>query len=78
MPDGIFRYGSILFRSLFDDGGEVSATAVFHENVENASVSIDISVVVSYNVVVMEVFEYVSGGYMKTSQTKRKEKNVHF
>lgn len=61
MPDGVFGYGSVVFRSLFDDGGEVAATAVFHENVENSSVSVDVSVMVSYNVVVMQVFENVTG-----------------
>ena len=52
MPDGVFRYGSILFRCLLDDGGEVATAAVLYEDVENSSVSVDVSVVVSYNVVV--------------------------
>lgn len=43
--------GMGLLRSLFDDGREV----------ENSSDSIDISVVVSYDVVMMQVLEYVSG-----------------
>ena len=59
MPDGVFRYGSVLFRRLLDNGGEVAATAVFHENIENPSVSINVYVVVSYNAVVMKVLENV-------------------
>ena len=56
MPDCVFGYGSVQFRCLFNDGGEVAAAAVFHENIENPSVSVDISVVVSYNVTVMKMF----------------------
>jgi uncharacterized alkaline shock family protein YloU len=59
MPDGVFRYGSVLFRRLLDNGGEVATAAVFHEDVENSSVSVDVSVVVSYNVVVVTVLENV-------------------
>ena len=35
VPDGVFGYGSVLFRRLLDDGGEFAAAAVFHENIEN-------------------------------------------
>jgi uncharacterized alkaline shock family protein YloU len=60
MPDGVLGNGSVLFRRLFDNGREVAATTVFHEDVENASVPVDVCVVVSYNVVVMQVFEDVA------------------
>jgi len=60
MPDGVFGNWSVQLRSLFDDGGEVATAAVFHENVENSSVSINVSVVISYNVVVMKVLENIS------------------
>jgi uncharacterized alkaline shock family protein YloU len=62
MPDGAssFRYGSVLFHCLFDNGREVATAAVFHDNVENSSVSVDISVMVSYNVVVVKVLKHVS------------------
>ena len=46
MLDGVFGYGSVLFRHLLDNGGEVATAAVFHENIENPSVSVNISVVV--------------------------------
>ena len=62
MPDGVFGYGSVLFCRLLDNGGEITTIAVFHENIENSSISVDVSVMVSYNlnVVVMKVLENVS------------------
>ena len=60
-PDCVFGYGSVQFRCLFNDGGEVAAAAVFHKDVENPSVSVDVSIVISYNVVVMKVLQNVSG-----------------
>jgi uncharacterized alkaline shock family protein YloU len=60
VPDGVFGYGSVQFRSLFDDGGEVATATVLHENIENTGVSVNISVVISYNVVVMKVLQNIS------------------
>jgi len=60
MLDCVFGYGLVLFRRLLDDGGEVAIAAVIHEDVENSSVSVNVSVAVSYNVVVLEVLENVS------------------
>jgi len=54
------RSGLVLFRHLLDDGGEVATSAVLHEDVENASVYVDLSVMVSYNVVMMKVLENIS------------------
>ena len=45
MPDGVFGCGSVLFRRLLDDGVEVATAAILNENVENASVSVYLSVV---------------------------------
>ena len=56
----VLGYGLVLFRRLLDDGGEIATAAVLHEDVENASVSVKISVVVSYNVVMMKILENVS------------------
>lgn len=47
---------------MFDDAGEVAAAAVLHDNVEDASISVDVSVVISYDVFVVQVFENISGG----------------
>ena len=47
VPDGVFRYESALFHRMLDNGGEVATAAVFHENIENPSVSVDVSVVAS-------------------------------
>ena len=41
MPDSVFGYGPVQFCCSFNDGGEVAAAAVFHENVENPSVSVN-------------------------------------
>jgi hypothetical protein len=60
VPDGVFWYGPALFRRLIDDGGKVTSDAVCHENVEDSSVFIDVSVVFSYGVVMMKVLENVS------------------
>lgn len=49
-----------MFRSLFDDGGQVPASTVFHEDVENACIPVNVSVDVSYNMFVIKVFENVS------------------
>jgi hypothetical protein len=38
MTDGVFRYGSVLFCRLLDDGAEVATAAVLHEDVDNSSV----------------------------------------
>ena len=62
VPNGIFRYRSIVFLCLFNDAGEVTTTAVLHEDVEDASVSVDVSVVISYDVFVVQVFEDISMG----------------
>lgn len=60
VPYCIFGYRSVMSLGLLDDGGQVAAATVFHEDVENSSVSVDISIMVSYNVFVMEVFEDVT------------------
>ena len=57
VPDGVFRYGSVLALGLLDDGGEVATTAVFHEDVEDAGVAVDIAVVVSDDVLVVQIFQ---------------------
>jgi hypothetical protein len=41
---------------MFDDVREVSATAVFHENVENTAIAVHITVVIAYDMLVSEVF----------------------
>lgn len=43
------------------DGGQVAAAAVFHGNVEHANIAIDVTVVVSNHVVMMEDFQDVPG-----------------
>lgn len=50
-----------MFLCLFDHSGQVASSAVFHHNIEYASFSVDVSVVVSDYVFVVEVFEDISG-----------------
>lgn len=45
-----------MFRLFIDDGGNITTAAVFQDNVEISSISIDVA---SYNVVMMEVLENV-------------------
>lgn len=59
VPDRVLRYWAIVFEGLLDDIGEVATAAVFHEYIEYASIPVDITVVISYNVIVMEVFQDV-------------------
>jgi hypothetical protein len=49
-----------MFDGLFDDGRQVATSAVFHQDIENTGISVDISVMVSYYVVVMQIFQNVS------------------
>ena len=74
IPDGVFWDRSAVSLGLFDDAGEVAATAVFHENVEYPGVAVDVAVMISYNVVMVQVFEDVSGG---PSERTGHEGNVH-
>ncbi len=49
-----------MFFSFYDDSGQVSASAVFHEDVVNARLDVSVSFDVSYNVFVMKIFEDVA------------------
>lgn len=70
-PDGVFRNGSAGALGLFDDGGEVAAAAVFHDDVEDAGIAVDVAVVIAYNVFVVEVFEDVSGEVLAYKEKRR-------
>ena len=60
VPDGVFGYWLVLFHRLIDDGGKVATTEILHENIEGSRTFINVSVVVSYDVVMMKVLENVS------------------
>ena len=60
VPDGVFWDRSAVSLGLFDDAREVAAAAVFHENVEYPGIAVDVAVVISYNVFVVQVFEDVT------------------
>ena len=60
VPDGVFGYHATLFLCLFDDPREIPAAAIFHEDVEDARISVDEAIVVTNDVVVVKVFENVT------------------
>ena len=60
VPDGVFGNESVMSLGLFDDGGEVAASAEFHENVQDARIAVNVSVVIAYNMFVMEVLEDIA------------------
>jgi len=41
---GVFGDRSVLFRCLFNNGGEIATAAVFRKNAQNSKVSVDVSV----------------------------------
>lgn len=61
VPDGIFWNESIVPLRLLDHGGEVATAAKFHEDVENTRIAVNVSVMIAYNVLVMEVLQDVTG-----------------
>ena len=61
VPDGIFWNESIVPLRLLDHGGEVATAAKFHEDVENTRIAVNVSVMIAYNVFVMEVLQDVAG-----------------
>lgn len=78
IPDRVFRYWPVVFAGLFNDSREIAATAVLHHDVEDSGVAIDMSVVVSYDVVVVEVFEDVSTRFFFfESATRRENEKQH-
>lgn len=61
-PYGVLGNRSAMPLCYLDDVGQVSATTVLHENVQNACFSIHMSIIVSNNILMMKIFQYVSGG----------------
>ena len=56
VPDRLFRYRSIVFRSLLNYRRQVASATILHQNVQDASIPVHVAVMISYNVIVMEVF----------------------
>jgi len=50
----------VVFLNMFDHCQEIPASTIFHQNVENASVAINIAIVIANNVLVMQVFKDVT------------------
>ncbi len=64
-----------MFRSLFNDGGQVSAPTVFSYDVENACIFVNALFNVLHDVFVTEVFENVASetGMQKSKKNEMKE-----
>jgi hypothetical protein len=52
---------------LLDGSRKIASAAVFHNYVKDACISVDIAVMISYDVVVMEVLEDVPAGVLRTT-----------
>lgn len=59
VPDGVFWNCSVVSLGMLDDGAQVAAPTVLHEDVENTGVAVNMSVVITYDVFVVEVLEDV-------------------
>ena len=66
VADGALGVGGSLFRHLLDNGGEIATAALF-QNMENPSISINVSVMISYDVVMMKVLENVLSRHLLLS-----------
>lgn len=78
IPDSIFWNRPIVLCSLLDDRREVAASAVFHHDVEDSGIPIDVTVMVAYNVVVVEVFQYISAAPVNHHTASKGSLYSHF
>ena len=60
MPNRVLGNESVVFLCLLDDRGKVTTSTVFHEDVEDTGFSVNVSVVIAYNVFIFKVLEDVS------------------
>lgn len=49
-----------MFLGLFDHHGKVAASTIFHQNVQNSGFAVNVTVVIAYNVLVVQVFKDVT------------------
>jgi hypothetical protein len=79
VPYGVLRDWLVVFLRLLDDSGQVPTPAIFHEYVEDPCISVNVSVMVPDYVLVVQVFENISGfGSISKGATKSGEHDVHF
>ena len=67
IPDSVFRDGPALTLCLLDDRGEVAATTVLHEDVHDACLAVDVTVMIAHNMFMVEVLEDVAMRVFATS-----------
>ncbi len=53
MPDGFFWNEAVVFLRLLDDGGQVAAPTILHEDVELPCLAVNVAVIVSHDMVVV-------------------------
>ena len=59
IPDCVLGDWSIELDCLVYDGSKIATATVLHNDVQNASFAVDVTVVVAYDVIMMEVLENV-------------------
>ncbi len=59
VPDGVFGDRSVVSLGMLDNSAQVPAPAILHEDVEDAGVAVHMSIVIAYNVFVVEVLQDV-------------------
>ena len=60
VPYRIFWYWPAVSLCLFDNAGQVSTPTILHKNIQDPRLPVNVSVVIAYNVFVMEVLEDVA------------------
>lgn len=60
MPYRVFRDRSAMPLGLLDNGRQIASATVFHEDVKDTRIAIDITVMIAYYVFVMKIFEDIT------------------
>ena len=55
VPDSLFWNEAVVFLGLLDHGGQVTASAVLHEYVQISCVAVNVAVIISHDVVMVQV-----------------------
>lgn len=60
VPYCFFRYRTSESLGLLEDSREVASSTILHDDIQNAVLSINVAVMIAYNMFVMEVLEDIS------------------
>ena len=61
IPYSVLGDKAVVSLGLLNDGREVATPAEFHENVQNSRIAVYVSVVIAYDMFVIEVLENIAG-----------------